>query len=244
MPFRFLVMSGMTRMPDARQGMTICEHKLFSGIALNWHIGVAICDNSAPPTEYVYAHPRVLIFHIRKPVGEFSAMSSQNSSATSSASDTQNPASPNATEAPNPAPPDTQGSATAEPDRICSICFLSLPAWVFRFRNRATGVRMKQCRVCHAATSRARDQKKRTRDAGWQIQKTASRIARSPNLTQTTALLHHLIEAMGGVQNLVDRWRAECIRLSQQRRSSTRLPRMYEMLIVLMGQVRRMCRWQ
>lgn len=239
MPFRFLVMSGMTRMPDVRQGLTICEHKLFSGIALNWHIGVAICDNSAPPTEHVYTHPRVPIFHIRKPVGEFSAMSSQNSSATSSASDSPNPASCQTSNSHNPAPPEPQDSTPDEPNRMCSICFLSLPAWVFRFRNRATGVRMKQCRVCHAATSRARDQKKRTRDAGWQIQKTASRIARSPNLTQTTALLHHLIEAVGGVQNLVDRWRAECLRLSQQPRSSTRLPRMYEMLIVLMGQVRR-----
>ena len=178
-------------------------------------------------------------------------MSSQNSSATGSAIDTPNPAScqtsdahnplssPKASEAPNPAPSEPQDATPDEPNRICSICFLSLPAWVFRFRNRATGVRMKQCRVCHAANSRARAQKKRTRDAGWQIQKTASRIARSPNLTQTTALLHHLIEAMGGVQNLIDQWRAECLRLSQQRRSSTRLPRMYEMLTVLMGQVRR-----
>jgi len=41
---------------------------------------------------------------------------------------------------------------------------------------------------------------------------------------------------MGGPEKLVETWHAECWKLTTQKRSSTRLVRMYEMLIVLMGQ--------
>lgn len=71
---------------------------------------------------------------------------------------------------------------SAEPDRICSLCAESLPADQFRFRSRATGVRMHQCRSCHAATARARHRAKRARAEGWLIQKTASQNARSTKL--------------------------------------------------------------
>jgi hypothetical protein len=125
-----------------------------------------------------------------------------------------------------------------EPYRICSVCVLRLPVEQFRLRSRATGVRMHQCRSCHATTARARHRAKRTREQGWLIQKSASQIARSQSLARSLALLEELIDAVGGPQKLIQFWRAECLKLTSQRRSSTRLARMYEMLIVLAGQVR------
>lgn len=125
-----------------------------------------------------------------------------------------------------------------EPDRICSLCAECLPADQFRFRSRATGVRMHQCRSCHAASARARHRSKRTRVDGWLIQTTASQIARSTNVNRSLALLEQLVAAVGGPRKLLELWRAECVKLTNQRRSSTRLARMYEMLVVLAGQVR------
>jgi hypothetical protein len=49
--------------------------------------------------------------------------------------------------------------------------------------------------------------------------------------------LENLVAVMGGPENLVEAWHNECWRLIEQKRSSTRLARMYEMLIVLMGLV-------
>jgi len=46
------------------------------------------------------------------------------------------------------------------------------------------------------------------------------------------------LECGGCPQQLVDSWRVECLRLSEKRRSSTRLARMYERLIAMAGQVR------
>ena len=132
----------------------------------------------------------------------------------------------------------TDEPCSAEPDRICSLCAECLPADQFRFRNRATGVRMHQCRSCHAATARARHRAKRAQEEGWLIQKTASQIVRPTNISRPIALLEQLVAAVGGPRKLLELWRAECLKLTSQRRSSTRLARMYEMLVVLAGQVR------
>ncbi len=70
------------------------------------------------------------------------------------------------------------------------------------------------------------------------IQKTASQNARSTNFSRSLALLEQLVAAVGGPRKLLELWRAECVKLTNQRRSSTRLARMYEMLVVLAGQVR------
>ena len=131
----------------------------------------------------------------------------------------------------------TDEPCPAEPDRICSLCAECLPADQFRFRSPATGVRMHQCRSCHAATARARHRAKRAQKEGWLIQKTASQIARSTNINRSLALLEQLVAAVGGPRKLLELWRAECLRLTNQRRSSTRLARMYEILVVLAGQV-------
>jgi hypothetical protein len=131
----------------------------------------------------------------------------------------------------------TKQPCPAEPDRICSLCAECLPADQFRFRSRATGIRMHQCRSCHAATARARHRAKRARAEGWLIQTTASQIARSTNVSRSLALLEQLVAAVGGPRKLLELWRAECLKLTNQRRSSTRLARMYEMLVVLAGQV-------
>jgi hypothetical protein len=96
---------------------------------------------------------------------------------------------------------------------------------------------MHQCRSCHAATARARHRAKRAQEEGWLIQKTASQIARSTNINGSLALLEQLVAAVGGPRKLLELWRAECVKLTNQRRSSTRLARMYEMLVVLAGQV-------
>ena len=134
-------------------------------------------------------------------------------------------------------PSPTDEPCPAEPDRICSLCAECLPADQFRFRSRATGVRMHQCRSCHAATARARHRAKRARADGWLIQTTASQIARSNNVNRSLALLEQLVAAVGGPRKLLELWRAECVKLTNQRRSSTRLARMYEMLAVLAGQL-------
>ncbi len=124
----------------------------------------------------------------------------------------------------------------AEQNKICYTCAKFLPASHFRFRNRTTGVRMTECRACFATRERERNRKKRAREKGWAIQKTASQIARSPDIGRTVALLENLVDVMGGPEKLVETWHTECWKLTTQKRSSTRLVRMYEMLIVLMGQ--------
>jgi len=113
-----------------------------------------------------------------------------------------------------------------------------LPLTDFRFRNRAAGTRMCQCNRCHTQRNREREQIRRARKAGWDIHKVASQIAKSKNLTRSLWLLDQLVDAMGGPQNLVDRWREECWKLTKQKRSSTRLSRMYEMLIAMACQTR------
>ena len=124
----------------------------------------------------------------------------------------------------------------AEHSKVCYTCAKFLPASHFRFRSRATGVRMTECNTCFATRERDRNRKKRAREKGWAIQKTASQIARSPDLSRTVALLENLVDVMGGPEKLVETWHTECWKLTTQKRSSTWLVRMYEMLIVLMGQ--------
>ena len=127
----------------------------------------------------------------------------------------------------------------AEPQKICYTCAQFLPASQFRFRNRATGVRMTECRTCYNKRTKDWHQKKRAREKGWEIHKTASQIARSPDISRTVALLENLVDVMGGPEKLIEQWHAECWKLTNQKRSSTRLARMHEMLIVLMGQTHR-----
>ena len=131
-----------------------------------------------------------------------------------------------------------QTDSPAEPPKICYTCARSFPATQFRFRNKATGVRMTECRTCYNQRTKNWDQKKRAREKGWDIHKTASQISRSPDIGRTVALLENLVAVMGGPEKLVEAWHNECWRLIKQKRSSTRLARMYEMLIVLMGQTR------
>jgi len=126
------------------------------------------------------------------------------------------------------------------PTKMCSDCCRMLPLTDFRFRNRAAGTRMCQCNRCHTQRNREREQIKRAKKAGWDIHKTASQIATSKNLTRSLWLLDQLVDAMGGPQKLVDRWREECWKLTRQKRSSTRLSRMYEMLIAMACQTRGM----
>ena len=82
-----------------------------------------------------------------------------------------------------------------------------------------------------------RRRKQREHEAGWIIQKTASQISRSTERHRTVALVEQLVDAMGGPQKLVTHWREECLKLTKQRRRSTRLCRMYEMLIFLTCQL-------
>jgi len=126
------------------------------------------------------------------------------------------------------------------PTKMCTDCCRLLPLTDFRFRNRAAGTRMCQCNRCHTQRNREREQIKRAKKAGWDIHKTASQIATSKNLTRSLWLLDQLVDAMGGPQKLVDRWRQECWKLTRQKRSSTRLSRMYEMLIAMACQTRGM----
>jgi hypothetical protein len=131
------------------------------------------------------------------------------------------------------------GQAVASTDtRICSRCVQELPLTEFRFRSRVTGERMYQCRSCHADLARMRRQSQKCRDDGWLLQKTASQVARSHNIDRSLSLLEHLVSEVGGPRKLIQLWRAECLKLTDQRRSSTRLARMYEMLVVLAVQVR------
>ena len=136
---------------------------------------------------------------------------------------------------------DTLGStdSPAEPEKICYTCAQYLPASEFRFRSRATGVRMTECRTCYNQRTKDWHRKKRAREKGWAIHKTASQIARSPDISRTVALLENLVDVMGGPEKLIEQWHAECWKLTNQKRSSTRLARMHEMLIVLMGQTSR-----
>ena len=112
---------------------------------------------------------------------------------------------------------------TPQPTKMCSDCCRMLPLTDFRFRNKAAKTRMCQCNRCHAERNRERVQIKRARKAGWDIHKTASQIAKSKSLTRSLWLLDQLVDAMGGPQSLVDRWREECWKLTRQKRSSTRL---------------------
>lgn len=126
----------------------------------------------------------------------------------------------------------TSASPT-EPPKHCRRCYVSFPASYFRFRNRAKGIRMHYCRGCHAELDRLRRRRRREHETGWILQKTASQISRSTERHRTVALVEQLVDAMGGPQKLVTHWRAECLKLTKQRKRSTRLCRMYEMLLVL-----------
>lgn len=77
----------------------------------------------------------------------------------------------------------------------------------------------------------------RLRETGSAIPTTASQISRSKDFHRTAALPENLVQAIGGSQKLVSHWQAECLELVSQRRSSTRLARMYEMLLVPMFHV-------
>lgn len=93
---------------------------------------------------------------------------------------------------------------------------------------------MHYCRGCHATLDRLRRHKRREHETGWKIQKAASQISRSLERQHTLALLEQLVDAMGGPHKLIEHWRAECHKLMSQKRRTTRLARMYEMLAVLM----------
>jgi len=62
---------------------------------------------------------------------------------------------------------------------------------------------MTECNACYTTRERERNRKKRAREKGWAIHKTASEIARSPDLNRTVALLENLVNAMGGPEKLV-----------------------------------------
>lgn len=73
---------------------------------------------------------------------------------------------------------------------------------------------------------------------GGSSRRPPARTLGRPNFSRSLALLEQLVASVGGPRKLLQLWRAECVKLTNQRRSSTRLARMYEMLVVLAGQVR------
>ena len=123
--------------------------------------------------------------------------------------------------------------------RFCTWCARSLPVTQFRWRQKATGELMSQCRACNTNIERIRRHKKRALRDGRAIQLAATQIARSSSLTRSINLLNRLVITVGGPEELVTKWAEECRRLTSRRRSSTRLARMYEMLISLATQLSR-----
>ena len=66
---------------------------------------------------------------------------------------------------------------------------------------------------------------------------TGSQISRSLDIHRTVALQEQLVNAMGDQGNSWRTGGAECHRLMSQRRRTTRLCRMHEMILVLMFHV-------
>ena len=89
---------------------------------------------------------------------------------------------------------------------------------------------MRQCRDCHATYERQRRQTQRQSSAGLAMQKSASAIARAPNLERLSSLLELLVQQFGGPNQFYQNWLDEIERLKRKRRACFRLVRFFEML--------------
>jgi len=89
---------------------------------------------------------------------------------------------------------------------------------------------MKQCRICHATYERQRRHAQRQRNAGLAIQKSATAIARAPNLASVSTMLKLLVQQFGGPNQFYQYWFDEIERLKRKRRPTFRLLRFLEML--------------
>jgi hypothetical protein len=89
---------------------------------------------------------------------------------------------------------------------------------------------MRQCKSCHATYERERRQAHRRKSAGLVIQKSASAIARAPNLERLSVLLDLLTKQFGGPHQLYQYWLREIERLKSSRRVGFRLLRFLEMV--------------
>jgi hypothetical protein len=114
--------------------------------------------------------------------------------------------------------------------RICSRCCQRLPETAFRRRSTTSTLRMRQCRTCHATYERQRRQTNRVNAAGLSLQKSATAIARAPNLERLSRLVDLLTKQFGGPHQLYAFWLAEIERLKKTRRAGFRLLRFLEML--------------
>ena len=111
------------------------------------------------------------------------------------------------------------------------VClFALLPESAFRRRSKSSTLRMRQCRGCHATYERQRRQAHRQSSAGLAMQKSASAIARAPNLERLSSLLELLVQQFGGPNQFYQNWLDEIERLKRKRRAGFRLVRFFEML--------------
>ena len=113
---------------------------------------------------------------------------------------------------------------------VCSRCCKLLPESEFRRRSKSSTLRMRQCSACHATYERQRRRDQRQRAAGLTLQRSASAIARAPNLQRLSTLLDLLVTQFGGHLRLYQFWLAEIERLKTKRRPAFRLLRFCEML--------------
>ena len=113
---------------------------------------------------------------------------------------------------------------------VCSRCCQLLPELAFRRRSKSSTLRMRQCRDCHATYERQRRQTQRQSSAGLAMQKSASAIARAPNLERLSSLLELLVQQFGGPNQFYQNWLDEIERLKRKRRAGFRLVRFFEML--------------
>lgn len=119
---------------------------------------------------------------------------------------------------------------TAAPDdtRLCTDCHLDRPLSMFRWRNRAAGVKHHRCRDCRQRI----DSSKRNEERKRSVQRALRDMRRSETPRQLSNVMQTIAERVGGLPSLIQLW-VEMIsdkRASGQRRLSS----MQTLLHVLM----------
>ncbi len=97
--------------------------------------------------------------------------------------------------------------AVNTPVRRCCRCRQEKPLADFRVRSRATGQRHGDCNRCHAAHTRARRVELRRKDFAWMTSQIHHR--RDGGAQRLGAILGVMIDKLGGLDRMTDRWYAD-----------------------------------
>lgn len=102
--------------------------------------------------------------------------------------------------------------------KICSVCARPFPLTEFRKRWKDEEARMPDCRQCHARFERERYRKRRQKENGVFVQKTATRIAGLRSFEKISNLVLLMLSTLGGPDRFFGVWAEEVERARNQKR--------------------------